>query len=348
MVEEKDTATADVVSPSRAEVVENADVPPPPEQVICLRFKAGKCRQGRCRFFHDVASRLPRPPSPVSRSSATAAASVDIEDDAEDDLEGKSQKSTPWGALDYLLKGESVKTQRYLKEFAEALWLPEVAGRTGCKGLFSKGGRKLRKEVTEAFAVVHASRRALAKLDLGADGVVIIDVCCGKGMGSLILAQEFGNSTLHALDRNRHMDLAHFQEQSNIHFHEVDLFSAAAADLISGIAADAQSRRIPVLMVGIHLCGPLSPRLLDLFLGLSAPAVLVLCPCCLDRKKPAPKLAARRLRVDSHMYWCLSLLWMLPSTCRRELIVDDDVLSEKNTFILATKACDSAQLSLST
>eukprot|EP00959_Pyramimonas_sp_CCMP1952_P063082 1318604-Pyramimonas_sp.AAC.1 len=76
--------------------------------------------------------------------------------------------------------------------------------------------------------MVYAAQRALAKVGtaLSNKNVVVIDACCGKGFGSLVLAQMMPDSIVHAVDSNTHMDLSHFQEQTNIRFHEIDLFSA--------------------------------------------------------------------------------------------------------------------------
>lgn len=219
--------------------------------------------------------------------------------------------------------------------------MPELLGRAGCKSLFNKRGRPLRKEITEAFGVLHASRRALAKLHLQpeASRVVVIDACCGKGFGSLVLAQALPGSVVHAVDCDPRMDLSHFQEQPNVRFHALDLHSPAALEVVADAATEAQNRGGALLLVGTHLCGALSPRLVDLFLGLRGPAALVLSPCCLDGRRPGVKLAAKRLGVDAHAYWCLSLLWSLHvgGSVRRELLVDGNVLSERNSFILASK-----------
>lgn len=311
----------------------------------CLRFAAGKCRRGsRCRFFHDQSLRA-APFIPMSRSVTSAggeegAAKAIAEKGQE--FEGVDAKSSSWRSIDWMLRGESIKIQPYLKAFAEAPWLPELLDRRGCTSLFNKRGKNLRKEVTEAFGMVNAARRALAKVGTAQnnDGVVVIDACCGKGFGSLVLAQMMPDSIVHAVDSNTHMDLSHFREQMNIRFHEVDLFSAKAVELTTSAAAEARTRGSPVLFVGTHLCGALSPRVIELFLGVVGPAALVLAPCCLDRKMPGAKLAAKRLRISPQSYWCQSLLQSIPlgETRRRELLIDDDVLSEQNTFILAAKS----------
>jgi len=322
----------------------------------CLRYRWGRCRNKKCRYSHDDAQRLaadaaePPPPPPLpTRSVASAAGVVASHDAAVTDPSSaiKSRdRNAKWRSVDFLLNGQSVQTQPYLKEFASAPWLPTLLAREGCSSLFNKRGRPLRKEVTEAFGVLEAVRRVLSKFGgagtdpISRSGAVIVDACCGKGMGSLVLAQAMPESTVHAVDKDPRMDLAHFQGQDNVHFHGMDLHSHAAAELAARASQEAHARGAPLLFVGTHLCGALSTRLVELFAELPGPAGLVLAPCCLDKRRPECKLAARRLGVDPHYYWCLSLLMSLPvgRGHRRELLIDDDVLSERNTFVLAVRA----------
>ena len=48
--------------------------------------------------------------------------------------------------------------------------------------------------------------------------------------------------------------------------------------------------------VGVHLCGPLSPRAIELFAATPALDALALVPCCLDKRADAALKAAARAR----------------------------------------------------
>ena len=139
-----------------------------------------------------------------------------------------------------------------------------------------------------------------------------------------------------AVDRNRAMELAHFKLASNLSFHEIDLMSSAAADWLADVEAEARTREAPLLVVGVHLCGLLCLRATSLFSRLAAPAAMVLVPCCLDKRLTAVKNTARRLHIDPYTYWCLTLLFSVQCS-RRELLLDDEVLSERNSFLLSVR-----------
>ncbi len=59
------------------------------------------------------------------------------------------------------------------------------------------------------------------------------------------------------LDANGDMNLAHVRARPNLSF------SAEAARRVEEAAGGAET----LVLVGVHLCGALSPRLVDLFLG---------------------------------------------------------------------------------
>ena len=61
------------------------------------------------------------------------------------------------------------------------------------------------------------------------------------------------------------MDLSHLRGRENVRFHALDIFSDAFGALLAREARGAQM----ACMVGTHLCGALSPRLLEVgLLGL--------------------------------------------------------------------------------
>ena len=104
-------------------------------------------------------------------------------------------------------------------------------------------------------------------------------------------------------------------------------------------------------MLGTHLCGSLSPRLVDLFARTEGLGGLVLCPCCLRGGLGyRVKREARARKGDSYDL----LVRTLVALCEAELadaaqaagggaprvglVVDAQVISPKNAFIVAAKA----------
>lgn len=244
-------------------------------------------------------------------------------------------------SIRYLLDGESVQRNPYLKEFSGAPWLPRLLAAPACSRLFNVQGKRLRKELTEAFGLLHACKRALKKLQESLEsthdegrGVTIVDLCCGKGFSSLVLACSMPQANVLAVDRNAKMDLSHFNVCENLRFQHMDLESPKLA---TDLAATLDGSSL-VLLVGVHLCGMLSIYATRLFKQMTCPSALILVPCCLDKRLPGIKERARRLRLNPYTYWCLTLLMEELPICRRELLQDDDVWSERNSFILGVKS----------
>ena len=111
----------------------------------------------------------------------------------------------------------------------------------------------------------------------GGQGVVVIDVCSGKGFAATLLSFLLPKATIIMMDANGDMDLSHVAARPNLTFCHADIFSAEAACTIRDAARGSKA----CVLTGVHLCGSLSPRLIDLALGLDDVRGMVLCPCCL-------------------------------------------------------------------
>ena len=106
------------------------------------------------------------------------------------------------------------------------------------------------------------------------------------------------------------------------------------------------------MIVGTHLCGELSLRVIELFERCPSMSALILSPCCQVKRDLRTKRLAKTLKRDTYALWCLHLLTSLrirPRTSsdeepagpgsftRTEMLQDDNVRSKKNTYILAAK-----------
>ena len=62
----------------------------------------------------------------------------------------------PFRSVEFLLAGDSVKRNRHLRCFAAAAYLPRLLADDRFDALLRRKGRSLRKELSEAYAVVEA------------------------------------------------------------------------------------------------------------------------------------------------------------------------------------------------
>ena len=98
--------------------------------------------------------------------------------------------------------------------------------------------------------------------------LLVFDLCCGKGLTGVVLSYLLPAARIHLFDANGAMDLAHVAARPNMCFTQLDLFSAAALRQLADAAATARPRA--AVAIGTHLCGAMSPRLIDLALRLPA------------------------------------------------------------------------------
>ena len=135
-------------------------------------------------------------------------------------------------------------------------------------------------QVTEAYGAAAQAislLRALGRSGDQGEGAVLLDVCSGKGLTAVLLSFLLPEASIILFDSNPDMDLAHVAVRPNLRFEPLDLFAVGALRTVDAAAATGSA----CVAIGTHLCGALSPRLIDL--ALRAPAVhgLVLSPCCL-------------------------------------------------------------------
>ena len=170
------------------------------------------------------------------------------------------------------------------------------------------------KEVTEAWSVCEQVRALLDAdaLAAGGAGVVVLDFCSGKGLGATLLSFALPAARIVMLDANGEMDLAHVCARPNVSFRHADIFSSQLPALVRQEAEGAAV----CIAVGMHLCGPFSPRLIDVAFAVDAIDALLLCPCCLKGGHgKAVALSAKERGCDPYAL----LIETLRAICEREI-----------------------------
>ena len=269
-------------------------------------------------------------------SAAAAPSTVDASAASATDAPSTSTPAAPRKkrSVDYLLEGESVKANRHLARFAAAPFLPLLLREPAFGSMLSRTSKALRKEIIEAYVVIEALE-ALAR----GPGLVV-DLCSGKGFSSVLLALERPELAVLMVDSDQRILLDHVDALPNARFVRADICApgfgaaldaalgaaaaasssaaaaAAAADAFAAAAA-APSASAPAaadsavaasadtppscVLVGVHLCGQLSPRAVELFAAAPALDALLLVPCCLDKRFDATlKAEARAARRDPY------------------------------------------------
>ncbi|KAL1526532.1 hypothetical protein AB1Y20_015241 [Prymnesium parvum] len=235
---------------------------------------------------------------------------------------------------------------KYIAMFLAAPYLQQMLEDDGLRSLLAMRSRV--KEVSEGLAACELIR-SLVKPEViaeGGQGVLVLDVCSGKGLGATLVSFLLPRGRVVMFDANGNMDLSHVKSRPNMSFRHLDIFSDGAPSVLRSETAGATI----TIALGMHLCGALSPRFIDLALAIESIDAMALCPCCLKGAHgKAVAFAARSRGVDSYGV----LLETLQAICEREIalrtsegkraatvsiVVDPSILSPKNAFVTITKS----------
>jgi|TARA_B100001540_G_scaffold251177_1_gene227286 hypothetical protein len=266
----------------------------------------------------------------------------------EDEAETRRSKRS----VDYLLEGESVRANAHLRAFVERhartlLW--RLRWDDNYASWARVNGRKLRKEIAEAMAASDLARSELEEMTREGDErreAVVFDLCSGKGLTAAVCAEAVPDvREVVMIDADDRMVLRHLESEPLVRFRRMDVYEEG----VGAMMASARESGARVVLVGVHLCGELSRRAVELFSQHGD--VLVLSPCCLVREVRAgkrrngtfgyglPRLA-KRLGGDSYDLWTKLLASIVPThvgegfRVRKRVVTDEHMISEKNRFIV--------------
>eukprot|EP01124_Arcella_intermedia_P009183 TRINITY_DN15962_c0_g1_i2.p1 TRINITY_DN15962_c0_g1~~TRINITY_DN15962_c0_g1_i2.p1 ORF type:complete len:174 (+),score=36.56 TRINITY_DN15962_c0_g1_i2:78-599(+) len=142
----------------------------------------------------------------------------------------------------------------------------------------------------------------------------------------------FPEATIYQVDYNKHIKLDHLKSLKNVTFHRLDIFNSGMKDWIK-----ERTQGKVGFVLGIHLCGELSPRLISFFDEIEDVRALLLCPCCISKKNTVMLQTARDLSINNYDLWTMELYYTIKSDCSKRIGKDQYIDSEKNHFIGATK-----------
>ena len=206
-------------------------------------------------------------------------------------------------AVDYLLSGTSVQSNPHLARFASAPYLDWLCSQDAFQPMLNRSSKQLRKEIIESYAVLEALEASLGR---SVSQHTFIDLCAGKGFLSVVLALEFPSAFVLQVDNNPRIKTEHIAALANLRYLHADIMDTSFATMLSQELDAIHSKAPPstrprYVAMGIHLCGPLSPRAIELFGALDSIEALILVPCCLDRRTDGPvKAKAKILGLDPY------------------------------------------------
>jgi len=190
------------------------------------------------------------------------------------------------------------------------------------------------KEITEAMAIAKEARKLIYRIkSLGGDVQTIVDVGCGTGFLTVIMASLYPEMKVIAIDNNEKLNTAALEYFSNVEFVKADIHSKRVGSVLKKAGGS--------IMLGSHLCKDLAERFVELYNKTYNVLGCVLMPCCIGSIpvgiQNTYSILNSLLGREKSLYviWCMylkSLMWY-QSKCR----IDRDVLSPKNILLISHK-----------
>lgn len=253
---------------------------------------------------------------------------------------GKKRK---WRSFDFIIDNEQKNddkcpgVQRWLNEKE---LVNKMHNDPNFKSMASHS--RLKKEMTEASSQTSMIDWITNKFDdklleTKGNDYVIIDICSGKGFFGVLICHILSQSQIILMDKNKKMNLKHFDSCSNVSFNIVDI-RAYKFSLSEWIRTEFKKyNKSKLILFGCHLCGELSQTVIDAFNELSDIAsALFLVPCCFPKKDKIVN-KAKELNMETMDYWLKLLKDQVERKKDDHLLLEcikmDEMLSEKNHLI---------------
>ncbi|KAI2493114.1 methyltransferase domain-containing protein [Fragilaria crotonensis] len=203
-------------------------------------------------------------------------------------------------------------------------WSRDHSGDDNWRSLLNKAN--LQNEVEESIVALHHLRKWTSTPNTTTP-FIAVDVCCGKGLFSMLLSYVAirhrdlaGLSRIILLDKDLNIDWRHViaanQDQGAIRVGQytkptMEIWAGSNLhDYDSTILPKLQSYNQTIALTGIHLCKNLAPSLIGLANQLGPEIVPYLClaPCCLPRRTALLKIGQyeppmqRNVRLQMQQY----------------------------------------------
>eukprot|EP00049_Salpingoeca_infusionum_P019554 m.362398 g.362398 ORF g.362398 m.362398 type:complete len:420 (+) comp20438_c0_seq1:138-1397(+) len=235
--------------------------------------------------------------------------------------------------IDFLqdkFKRGQLEPNRYLASFLTSPVADTIAKEERYHFLADK--HHLRKEVTESMSIVEAIEAIMDTQLGGCKRVQVVDLCAGKSLTSAIFGLKYPESSALAVDIMPLASSPHFE--GNVAYLEADIMK----DEFEATLKDCLDPEQPAILVGMHLCGQLSIRAIELFERIDRFTAIVLSPCCFPKFNSGndfiKKLQGSPTELEKYETWSQHLHELLDPLAKSTSIGRDEfILSTRNAII---------------
>lgn len=192
------------------------------------------------------------------------------------------------------------------------LWGQKWAGQPAWQSVLNKVS--LGHEVEESIVVLHHLYEWLQQRQ-GKEPVTVVDLCCGKGLFSMLLSymvgtywKDCGISKIVLLDKATAIDWHHIhvanETASQENRPQLDLWKGVNLHDYDDLLDRFLQLNTTLSLVGIHLCKMLSPAAVSLVHGLGRTICPFFClaPCCMPRVVTSKFMTAESRQIGIHQH----------------------------------------------
>lgn len=179
-----------------------------------------------------------------------------------------------------------------------------------------------------------------------ASNLVFYDVCSGKGILSFLLCFLFPDiPKIVMIDFNLNMKLDHLKAEccKCITYKQCDIYTENFSEYLLSESTHCFEKGQTVIVIGLHLCGTLSARLIQLYNKMEFVPILIISPCCAPKRSKKVKVFMTREKLNKNKwpaygFWTMGLYVLIDKIQSvKDIVHDELILSDKNTVIVAIK-----------
>ena len=225
---------------------------------------------------------------------------------------------------------------------------------------------RLRKEISESYGVLHAVQSCCRSLgienspasidaddNINFENICLIDLCSGKGITTAlcgVMDREESNNYFLAIDRMLPHTIPHFLNKGRVHYLCRDVMTEQMFTEVADLVREqTHEHGRACILVGMHLCGLLSTRAIELFEQTPDIKGIVLSPCCLPKRHQQKSIGFEKEKptgddVSVELFQYFKWAGYLKKRTEEvstvsdvQIYKDDEMHTERNAIIVGTK-----------
>jgi hypothetical protein len=140
--------------------------------------------------------------------------------------------------------------------------------------------------ITESWAIISAIQKLVAQhTDMDMKTIQLVDLCAGSSLTIAMFGLLFPRASGIVVHMMAPRSAPHFDGTNLLYLHGDIMAKGFEETLQSRLMVNAAKQRCAIILVGMHLCGDLSIRAVELFNNIPILRAIILSPCCFPKHR---------------------------------------------------------------